>query len=245
MPEGTKDEIDFLDHVHRKTNGARLIHDRTLDALPNPPGGIGRETEATLGVEFLDRVDQAEIALLDEVKQGNTAIEIVLGDVNHEAQVVLDHLLPRQEFPGTGAARPVVLFLCGKERLGANFVEVMLRDVVEQVVLGRRRGTRLLAFARHLDFGLVFLGDAVFGQISFLSRIPGCQLILVDHPVSHVAAVHDQRCGKCLRGSTGLPCRRISKCSLTRSASVLPISAIFCPLVTLCPSSTRMRWLCA
>ena len=36
-------------------------------------------------------------------------------------------------------------------------------------------------------------------------------------------------------GSTGLPCRRISKCSLTWSVSVLPISAIFWPLRDLLP----------
>src|SRR5262249_22253069 len=46
-------------------------------------------------------------------------------------------------------------------------------------------------------------------------------------------------------GSTGLPRRRISKCSLTWSASVSPISAIFCPLATCWPSLTSISLLCA
>jgi len=33
--------IDGLDHVHRDTNGARLIGDRAGDGLPDPPGCIG------------------------------------------------------------------------------------------------------------------------------------------------------------------------------------------------------------
>ena len=48
----------------------------------------------------------------------------------------------------------------------------------------------------------------------------------------------DQREGRKRDGSTGLPWRRISKCSFTRSASVLPISAIFWPLRTFWSSLT-------
>ena len=53
------------------------------------------------------------------------------------------------------------------------------------------------------------------------------------------------RAGRYLAGSTGLPWRRTSKCSLMRSASLLPISAIFCPLRTLWSSFTSSSWLCA
>ena len=51
--------------------------------------------------------------------------------------------------------------------------------------------------------------------------------------------------GKYFSGSTGLPCRRTSKCNITRSESLLPISAIFCPLVTASPSFTIKARLCA
>src|SRR5690606_35837419 len=38
--------VDGLDHVHRNTNGARLVSDRAGDGLPDPPRGIGRELVA-------------------------------------------------------------------------------------------------------------------------------------------------------------------------------------------------------
>ena len=54
-----------------------------------------------------------------------------------------------------------------------------------------------------------------------------------------------QRGGRYFAGSTGLPWRRTSKCSLIRSASLLPISAIFCPLRTVWSSLTSKAWLWA
>src|SRR4051794_15352422 len=39
------------------------------DRLADPPGGVGGELEALAPVELLDRVHQAEVALLDEVEQ--------------------------------------------------------------------------------------------------------------------------------------------------------------------------------
>ncbi|MBI2509412.1 MAG: DUF3488 domain-containing transglutaminase family protein [Betaproteobacteria bacterium] len=64
--------------------------------------------------------------------------------------------------------------------------------------------------------------------------------------ISHAASVTlHQAGGSNLTGSTGLPKRRISKCSLTWSASVLPISAIFCPLATDWSYFTSNSLLCA
>src|SRR6185295_15875835 len=50
----------------------------------------------------------------------------------------------------------------------------------------------------------------------------------------------DQGEGSTFAGSTGFPWRRTSKCSLTWSVSVEPISAIFWPFFTSCCSFTRM-----
>ena len=61
----------------------------------------------------------------------------------------------------------------------------------------------------------------------------------------HPPIVSGQRAGRYLDGSTGLPCLRTSKCSLVRSASVLPISAIFWPFFTTWSSLTRSVWLWA
>jgi hypothetical protein len=51
-------DVQFLDHVNRQANGAGLVHDRPLDRLPDPPGGIGGKTETALGIEFLDGSDK-------------------------------------------------------------------------------------------------------------------------------------------------------------------------------------------
>ena len=41
-------------------------------------------------VELLHRPDQAEVSLLDEVRKGQTQVPVVLGDGDHELEVVLD-----------------------------------------------------------------------------------------------------------------------------------------------------------
>jgi hypothetical protein len=42
-----------------------LILDRALDRLADPPGRVGREAEAALGVELLDRANESQVAFLD------------------------------------------------------------------------------------------------------------------------------------------------------------------------------------
>lgn len=56
----------------------------------------------------------------------------MLGNIHDEPQIVLNHFLPLQ-LTGISSARPVVFFLSGKQWLGANFVEVVLGNVVEQL----------------------------------------------------------------------------------------------------------------
>jgi hypothetical protein len=51
-------------------------------------------------------VDETEISLLDHVEQGQSAVEVVLGDIHHQPQVVLDHLLPGQELSCARAPCP-------------------------------------------------------------------------------------------------------------------------------------------
>src|SRR5690606_21962877 len=63
------------------------------DRLADPPGGVGRELEATRVVELLDRVHEARIALLDEVEQLQTPVLVALGEIYDETQVRTHHLL--------------------------------------------------------------------------------------------------------------------------------------------------------
>src|SRR6516165_4320035 len=65
----THDLVDDLNHVNRYANGARLILEPTTDRLPNPPGGVSRELEATSIFELVDGLHQADVAFLDQVEE--------------------------------------------------------------------------------------------------------------------------------------------------------------------------------
>ena len=63
------------------------------DGLADPPRGVGGELEALGVVELLDRADQAEVALLDEVEQRHATTHVALGDRHDESKVRLGELL--------------------------------------------------------------------------------------------------------------------------------------------------------
>jgi hypothetical protein len=47
------------------------------------------------GVETFDRLHQADVALVDQIQQGQAEILVIMGDFDHQAQVGLDHLFAR------------------------------------------------------------------------------------------------------------------------------------------------------
>ena len=58
--------------VHGQPDHARRVGDAALDRLADPPGRVRRELEALAPVELVDGVDEAEVALLHDVEQGQT-----------------------------------------------------------------------------------------------------------------------------------------------------------------------------
>jgi hypothetical protein len=86
-----------------------------LDALADPPGGIGGKAKPALRIELLDRVDQSEIAFFDQIEQSEAAIGVVLRDIHHQPQIVLDHLLTCGEIAALRQTR-VVDFLSGRQQ---------------------------------------------------------------------------------------------------------------------------------
>ena len=71
--------------------GRRIVRPWSASArvigLADPPGRVRRELVAQLVVELLDRADQAEVALLDQVEQRDAGLRVVPRDRHHEAQV--------------------------------------------------------------------------------------------------------------------------------------------------------------
>jgi hypothetical protein len=69
-----------------------LIGDGTGDGLTNPPGGVRAELVAAPILKLLDGLHQADVALLDEVEELESAVGVLLGDRDDEAKVGLDQL---------------------------------------------------------------------------------------------------------------------------------------------------------
>ena len=85
--------VDGLHHVDRDADGASLVGDGPGDGLPDPPGSVGGELVALGVVELLHRLDQAQIALLDQIQEQHAPAHVPLGDGHHQAEVGLRQLL--------------------------------------------------------------------------------------------------------------------------------------------------------
>ncbi len=155
---GARDLVDELDGVHRDADRACLVGETTRDGLADPPGGVGRELVALREVELLDRTDEAEVAFLDDVHEGQATLRVPLGDAHDEAEVRGDHALlgaltvtdqPAEftlqglreallggellfgEEPDLDAACDLRFFLGGEERETADVTEVVA-DLVDR-----------------------------------------------------------------------------------------------------------------
>ena len=63
--------------------------------MPDPPGGVGAEAVAARIVVFVNRAHQSDIALLDEVGEGQTLPHIALGDTHDEPRIGASEVLAR------------------------------------------------------------------------------------------------------------------------------------------------------
>ena len=87
------DLVDGLHHMDGDADGAGLIGDGAGDGLPDPPGGVSGELVALGIVKLFHGLDEAQIALLDQVQEQHAAAHVALGDGNHQTEVSLGQLL--------------------------------------------------------------------------------------------------------------------------------------------------------
>ena len=66
-----------------------LVLDRADQRLLDPPDRVGGEHETAVGIELLDRADQAQVALLDEIREGHTHLAEAARALDHQPQVVV------------------------------------------------------------------------------------------------------------------------------------------------------------
>src|SRR6185369_12262139 len=230
--------LQFAHDVHWQPDHAALVHHRPLNGLANPPRGVGGKTETALGLELVDGMHEAEIAFFDQVRQRDAATQIGLGNADHQPQVVLDHRLARGEVAAARASRRFELLFRAEQFSAPHLAQVEGQRIAGFAGDFHRNIARIHLFAR-LGAGRTVRQRDGRGHSTVQSPIRKCGLAVA------VVLLHSYLAGKYLAGSTGLPCRRISKCSLTRSASLLPISAIFWPLRTVWSSFTSSVWLWA
>jgi hypothetical protein len=116
-------------HVDRDPDRVRLVRDRALAGLADPPRRVGRELEALAVVELLDRAVQPDRAVLDQVEQRQAVALVALGDRNDQAQVRVDHLLLRRGVATLDPLRERNLLGGVQERVLADLVQEELQAV--------------------------------------------------------------------------------------------------------------------
>src|SRR4051794_30127348 len=123
------DLVELLHHVDRDADRPALVGDGPRDRLADPPGGVRRELVAAGVVELLDRADEPERPLLDEVEERQPAAEVALRDRHDEPQVRLDHLRLGGHVAALDALREVDLLLRGQQRDAPDGPEVQPQRV--------------------------------------------------------------------------------------------------------------------
>ncbi len=123
---GLADAVEQIGLFLGQPERPALVRQGVDDRLAHPPDGVGDELDALVGVEALGRLDQPDVALVDQVEEGQAAAAVALGVGDHEAQVGLDELLERRLVTLADlAAEDFLLF--GRDPVQSrNFFEIFL-----------------------------------------------------------------------------------------------------------------------
>ena len=150
--------------VDRQPDRARLVGEGAHHRLADPPGGVGREARAAVGLELARGVQQPDVAFLDQVEQGEPAVEIAAGDPDDEPQVGLDEPLLGLGVAGLDAAGQVLLLLRGQQLDPGDLLQVE-RDQLAAAV------ARLGGFGLLAELGGVLVQQGLEGLVAVLQLI--------------------------------------------------------------------------
>ena len=81
---------DRFKEMYRYANRTCLLSDIAADRLADPPGGVCAKLETARRVKFIDRPQQPQITLLDQIEERNTPAQITLGNADHQTQIGAD-----------------------------------------------------------------------------------------------------------------------------------------------------------
>ena len=116
------DLVDRFDHVHGDADRSRLIRDGAADRLTDPPRRVGREFIALRIIEFLRRLHQAEVALLDQIEEEHALADVPLRDADDQTEVRFHQLVFRRGVALAHAHREFGLALRREQGDGADLL---------------------------------------------------------------------------------------------------------------------------
>src|SRR6266568_5293900 len=117
---------DFVHEMNGQPDGFGLVGQSALDRLFDPPGTVGGKLAALGGIEAFDGLHQADVALADQIEQGQAKAFIIVSDLDHQPQIGLDHLLARLFVALLDAGGQLDLLLGGEQLDLADFAQVKL-----------------------------------------------------------------------------------------------------------------------
>ena len=116
--------------VQRQAHDAALLGDGLQDALANPPYGIGDEFESARFVEFLSSFYQSDVSFVNQVRQCQTLMLVLLSYRDDETEVgchqtLLGLLALRSTL--ADSLRQFNLFINGHKGLTTDFYKVLVK----------------------------------------------------------------------------------------------------------------------
>ncbi len=173
--------------------------ERRQNGLADPPDGVGDELDALVRIELPRGGEQADIALADQVGEGQPAVLVLLGHRDDEAQVAFHQLLHRLVIAGAHLPRDRDFLLRGEERGLADLVQILVEDVLVGIVDAETGGAVVLSRRRGLAAGdvarisaMVRSAESASGEVSAGRWRVGGRVVLVVLLLAH--AVEDIPC---------------------------------------------------
>src|SRR5712691_861143 len=81
--------------MDRDTNCLTLLRNGAGDGLANPPTRVRAELKTPMIIELINRTHQTDVPLLNEIQEGQPAVDVLLGNAHDQPQICFDHLFLR------------------------------------------------------------------------------------------------------------------------------------------------------
>ena len=113
--------------IQRQTYYAGLLREGLEYGLAYPPDCIRNEFESSRLIEFLGRLDQSEVALVDKVREAQALVLVLFCHGYHEPQVCSREFLQGRLVALPNALGELDLLLYGDEFFPADLLEIFVQ----------------------------------------------------------------------------------------------------------------------